>query len=109
MACSPDFVALVLIDTNVLNFGGINNQIYLASVEHNTGVSSSIIGIVLLSSRFDIIICELGDDIFKKYIPKEHFEQIIHHLYTLSVNYDIYVSASEVGLMKPVCFITSSN
>ena len=104
LACSPDGVALI--DVSSLNFGTDSGEIEhhtealsVSSVEIKTSISRTSLDRALQCATMEIICCNVGDNTFRKYIPAEHMGQVLHQMIVLSVNYVIYVSASEAGIM----------
>lgn len=99
LACSPDGVALI--DTKELGFddGDEATVHMISSVEIETSVAQSSLDRALGRATVDIITCTVGDATFREYVPEEHTGQLLHQMLVLSVNYVIYVSAAEVGIM----------
>jgi hypothetical protein len=107
MACSPDGIALI----NVGELGVVGDvsssvtgnafpaRYELASVDIKTSVAGSSLDRALGRATVDVLTCTVGDATFREHVPTEHMGQILHQMLVLSVNYVIYVSAAEVGIM----------
>jgi hypothetical protein len=52
-----------------------------------------------LRRSVDVLACTVGHFRFREYVPTEHIGQIIHQILVLSVDYVIYVSAAEIGVL----------
>lgn len=109
LACSPDALALI----NMQSFDewegdgeGITNDagevVVCASVEIKTRVSPISLGEAVRLSSPDIVRCEVGDETFRKYVPREHMAQVLHQLVVLRLRFAIYVCAAETGILYTV-------
>ena len=100
LACSPDGVALIDVEDLCFDSGSSSPpNLSLASVEIKTSVSRASMDRALALATVDTVTCTVGDQGFREYIPECHMGQILHQLVVLSVNYVIYVSAGEAGIM----------
>ena len=102
LACSPDGIALIDTKDSISTGSATNAEqegLVIASVEIKTSVATSSLDRGVGRATVDIVFCTVGDDQFKKYIPKEHIGQMIQQMIVLCLNYVIYISAAEVGLM----------
>ena len=101
LACSPDGVALI--DASLLTFSEeslpSSGSLSLSSVEIKTSIARSSLDRALQRATMEIVCCNVGDATFREYVPEEHVGQILHQMVVLSVNYVVYVSASEGGIM----------
>lgn len=110
LACSPDGIAII--DLSLLGMardGVLDGQLAIASVEIKTSTAQSTLDRALSRATAEVVKCSVGDAKFKQYIPTEHIGQVLHQLVVLSVNYLIYISASEAGVMYTVVVHCSSN
>lgn len=55
----------------------------LAFVEIKTRVAASTFGESATLSNADLIRCDVEDDFFRKYVPREHMGQLLHQLLVL--------------------------
>ena len=102
LACSPDGLALLHRDAlgdlapepNAAD-DDFTNHLVVASVEIKTRVAPSSLAQVLPLARADIVQCEVGDENFTKYVPKEHMAQVLQQLLVLGIRYAVYVAAAE--------------
>lgn len=110
LACSPDCVALI--DLSVLGMARDDvqgGQLAIASVEIKTSITQSSLDRALSHATAEVVRCSVGDATFRQYVPIEHMGQALHQMVVLSVNYLIYVSASEAGVMYTVVVYCSSS
>lgn len=106
LACSPDAVAFLTLSKlasvvvepeNVLVVGA--ERFIIAVVEIKTKVASTTLGEVMILATPDLVYCELGDDDFRKYVPKAHMGQVLHQAVVLKLQFILYVNAAETGLL----------
>ncbi|PXF43106.1 hypothetical protein BWQ96_07140 [Gracilariopsis chorda] len=103
LACSPDGIAIIeLLDLGLCSEESETESTQLCSVEIKTNVAQSSLDRALGLATADLVTCEVGDQSFRRYIPAEHIGQILHQMLVLAVNYVIYVSCSESGIMYTV-------
>lgn len=77
-----------------------------ATIEFKTRVSAARLGeSVAFSSA--LIRCEVGDDIFRKYVPKKHIAQVMHQIVVLGLRFAVYVAAAETGILYTVLIRSS--
>jgi len=116
LACSPDGIALLnkssFPDWNVDVEGAVEtgeDSYVLATVEIKTRVAATSLGESSALSTSELILCDVGDDKFRKYIPREHMGQLMHQLVVLGFGLALYVCAAETGIIYVVLVRCSSN
>lgn len=77
-------------------------------VEIKTSVAESSLDRAVGRATLDVMTCWDGDSTFREYILMEHMGQILHQMMVFSVNYCIYVSSAEVGIIY-VLFVRCSD
>lgn len=90
LSCSPDRIALLckssFEDWNVDVQGTLQLEsevLFLAAVETKTRVAASNIGQFAPLSTSELTRCDVGDETFRKYIPREHIGKLMHQLFFL--------------------------
>lgn len=76
----------------------------LCAKEMKNIVASSSLGLALTKAKVDVVRCEVGDEVFRHYVPKEHVAQVLHQQLVLDIRYVIYVPASEIVFLYIVIF-----
>lgn len=74
----------------------------IASPEIKTKVANSTLGSTARLSTPDLISCEVGDDKFKKYFPRDYVGQIMLQAIGLKVDFFMYFTAGETVLLYSV-------
>ena len=113
LACSPDGVLLLnLKETPFLNTvgteGRARNDEVLASIEIKTNVADSALSRAVELATAEDVFCHVGDAICQNYVPDDHLFQIFHQMIVLSINYSVYVIASETGILMTVVMTCST-
>lgn len=100
LACSPDELALILLEA--IGFKRETNDAEsstLASVEIKTNIAESSLDRNMQNATVDVMKCKVGEPSFLSLILKEHAAQLLHQMVVLSVNYVVYVAATESGVL----------
>lgn len=71
----------------------------MASLKIKTKVADSRLGRTARLSTPDLNTCEVGDENFKKYVPREYVGQITLQAIFLKVEFCMYLAARETGLL----------
>lgn len=74
----------------------------MASSEIKTKVESSSLGNAIQISSADVVRCTVGDDVFKKHVPRDHMGQVILQSVVLGFDLSFYAVATETGLLCTV-------
>jgi hypothetical protein len=88
IACSPDAIPLVQ----------VGDESAIASVEFTSAIACTSRDRILSFPTAELLHCTVGDADFTLLIPPEHIGQILTQMVVLSVQYVIYVAASETGI-----------
>lgn len=115
LACSPDGLVLIDLKSICTTFSNstrahvkIDEKCYAVStLEIKTVIAENTVGNAIRSQTSDIIVCDFGDDTFKKFIPSEHAAQILQQMIVLNVNLCLYVRATETSLIY--CALVHAN
>lgn len=107
LGCSPDGSALIDLDKTPFD-GAVQSEqsLQICSIEIKTSVASSSLARALNNSGVDLICTKIGDENFKRRVPREHIEQLIQQMVGLRVKYLLYVSGSESALLS--CTLTNA-
>lgn len=71
----------------------------LAVVEIKTRVAAITLGTSNALYSADLILFDVGDEKFRKYISREFIEQIMHQLVVLSLNLALYLQAAQIRIL----------
>lgn len=92
LACSPEAIALILVcgkyDGSFEGCGDLshnNESIWFPPLELMTKVAVRTLGTTIEFTRGDPLLCDVGDETCKKFIPPEHLYQ--NNWYTRNVRF----------------------
>ena len=109
LACSSDGIAPLKPEAfNEWEMGGeevyitTSSDVVLAAVEIKTKVATSSPGRAVSMTSADVLSCDVGNETFQKYAPREHMAQVMHQLVVLRFRFAVYVVAAETGILYTV-------
>ena len=79
-----------------------SGDVLLAAVEIKTKVAPSSLGRAVSLMSADVLFCDIGDEMFQKYVPREHMAQVIHQIFVLGFRIAVYVVSAETLILYTV-------
>ena len=74
----------------------------LAAVEIKTKLALSSLDRAVSLTSADVLFCDVGDETFQNYVPREHMDQVIRQLFVLRFKFAVYVDATETRILYTV-------